>query len=442
MESNSRMGSNRPAPSSSRRITASLLLAGIAFTPACGGGQDGAQDVAAPLVQAQASALAEEGLKRGARGPEVLKLYEYLKAYGYFPNPELGKYSGWRPVVAEEPADPQVFDAVLERALVLFQRAHGLPQDGVLNERTRHLMQQPRCGFPDNVRAGGDPAQGFTTFGSPWRNRNYIRYSYASLTPDMPASTVRSALDGAFARWSAVAGLRLQEVSAGGGDIVINFYSGNHGDGGTGNDFDGPGGVLAHAFSPPYGGHVHFDEAETWSDGSSGTDLFSVAVHEFGHALGLGHSADTSAVMYAYYTGVRRNLAADDIQGIRSLYPNNVLLTDKSLSVGQSISSKDGRFGLGMQGDGNLVLYFHGYGPLWSTGTWNTQGKSAWMQHDGNFVLYTTTTPTVGYHLWSSDTYGWAGSYAYLILQNDGNLTIRLFGDDGLVLWSSNTGGH
>jgi len=50
-------------------------------------------------------------------------------------------------------------------------------------------------------------------------------------------------------------------------------------------------------------------------------DLESVILHENGHAAGLGHSADTSAVMYAYYSGLRRNLHQDDIDGISFLYP-------------------------------------------------------------------------------------------------------------------------
>jgi peptidoglycan hydrolase-like protein with peptidoglycan-binding domain len=444
MQYGSKMDPRRPAHPVGRLMRVAVLLAGGAVAPACGSGHDGVGEAGAPPAGAAERVPAESALKRGDRGPEVLELYQYLKAYGYFPNAELHKYSGWKPALSEEPADPQVFDAVLERALVLFQRTHGLPQDGLLNERTRQLMRKPRCGLPDSVRTGEEAMASFTTFGSPWPKRNSIQYAYGSFTPDMPASTARTAMNQAFARWMAVAGLRLIEGTVAQSDIVINFYSGDHGDGAS-NAFDGPNGVLAHAFTPPLpglGGDVHFDEAETWSNDGSGTDLFTVALHEFGHALGLGHSTVTNAVMYAYYSGMRRELTADDIQGIRSLYPNNVLLTDKGLLAGQSVTSKDGRFSLTMQGDGNLVHYWHGHGWLWSTGTFGTQGKSAWMQADGNFVLYTTLTPTFGYHLWSTNTYEWDGLDAYLIVQDDGDVVIRIFGENGPVVWSTGTGGH
>ena len=103
-------------------------------------------------------------------------------------------------------------------------------------------------------------------------------------------------------------------------DLTITFYKGDHGDG---SPFDGPGGILAHAFYPT-DGRLHFDADERFSIGAipNYIDLESVAVHEIGHLLGLSHSTVQDAIMYPSipYGVVKTNLQPDDIQGIKALY--------------------------------------------------------------------------------------------------------------------------
>lgn len=77
----------------------------------------------------------------------------------------------------------------------------------------------------------------------------------------------------------------------------------------------------------PFGAAAEFDMQIdpdwTWTTGGAANiDLQSVITHEFGHALGLNHSADGSAVMYPSYSAgsTKRSLAADDLAGMVAIY--------------------------------------------------------------------------------------------------------------------------
>lgn len=257
------------------------------------------------------------GLARGAwEGVEPLQ--DYLARYGYLaPRETTDKHALTLAPVAE----PGKFDESTESALRTFQQMAGLPITGVLDAVTHAKMQEPRCGNPD--------VASFVATGGKWTGAT-LRYGFQELTADVTAATIRGAIHQAFSTWAGWIPLRFTEVPvASGPEVIIRFVTGNHGDGAA---FDGSGGVLAHAFFPavppaaptPIQGDTHFDDAETWTitvpTPASTFDLTTVAIHEFGHALGLNHSPVAGAVMQAFYGGPRRVLSGDDVSGVSSIY--------------------------------------------------------------------------------------------------------------------------
>jgi hypothetical protein len=171
------------------------------------------------------------------------------------------------------------------------------------------------------------PSPQYVAAGGGWKpdssGRVSLGYFFESLTPAVPESEVRSEIARAFAVWAQYANITISPVSQSGQprtiDVLFARYA--HGDA---YPFNGPGGIIAHTFYPPpsnpepLAGDMHLNADESWSVGGK-VDIFSVALHEVGHALGLGHSDDPTAVMYPYYR-LQSGLSADDIAGIQALY--------------------------------------------------------------------------------------------------------------------------
>ena len=85
--------------------------------------------------------------------------------------------------------------------------------------------------------------------------------------------------------------------------------------------------TLAQAFMPPQvnnysiAGDIVFNTGQTFNIGAA-YNLFTVASHEFGHALGLNHGA-VGSIMASAYPGTVTALQTDDINGIRAIYSAN-----------------------------------------------------------------------------------------------------------------------
>ncbi|RNA28933.1 Hatching enzyme [Brachionus plicatilis] len=161
----------------------------------------------------------------------------------------------------------------------------------------------------------------YVKFVSKW-NKKRLTYAVLNQNKQLKGRT-NSILAQAVRYWGAASGLSFRRVGRKSKrDMAIRFAPKAHGDG---YPFDGRGGVLAHAFFPQ-DGRIHFDADERWTDKSKwGINLKIVAVHEFGHALGLDHTTDIRAVMYPFYQGYnpKFRLGADDIRGIQFLYGKN-----------------------------------------------------------------------------------------------------------------------
>ncbi|KAM4616273.1 stromelysin-3 [Polymixia lowei] len=191
---------------------------------------------------------------------------------------------------------------------------------------TTDTWNRPRCGVPDypaqkEVRyAGRHRQKRFVLYGGRWEKTD-LTYKIVRFPWQMSEDKVRRVLQEALRVWSDVTPLTFTEVRSGKADIVIDFTRYWHGDS---LPFDGPGGILAHAFFPKTHrqGEIHFDYDESWTLGNNmGTDLLQVAAHEFGHVLGLQHTREPGAVMSAYYTfSYPLQLSEDDKQGIQYLY--------------------------------------------------------------------------------------------------------------------------
>ncbi|CAJ1931591.1 unnamed protein product [Sphenostylis stenocarpa] len=286
------------------------------------------------------------GCQRGKAYDGLSNLKNYFHYFGYIPTAPPSNFT-------------DDFDDALEAAIKTYQKNFNLNITGELDDATMKQIVRPRCGVADVINGTSTMNSGKSNTTTTPKFHTVAHYSFFDGMPRWPEGTEeltyafdpdnslddvsKSVFSNAFKRWAEVTTISFRETSSyRTADITIGFYSGDHGDG---EPFDGVLGTLAHAFSPT-NGMFHLDQAEDWvatgdvtkASVSNAVDLESVAVHEIGHLLGLGHSSVEEAIMYPTITAKTRKveLTQDDIEGIQVLYGSNPNYTVTSTSGNDS----------------------------------------------------------------------------------------------------------
>ncbi len=184
----------------------------------------------------------------------------------------------------------------------------------------------------------------YSTLGAQWVYPQRITFSFVPDGTDLGGATSnlfstmasdglstqqwQDAIRAAAAIWEEVANINLVQVSDNGTPLGGGGYE--QGDPGMGDiRIAGAalgGSYLGATFSPPpingssVAGDILLATDQNWRTNGTTFDLETVALHEFGHALGMDHSTIAMAVMHATYDGGKQTLNTDDVQGIDSIY--------------------------------------------------------------------------------------------------------------------------
>lgn len=192
----------------------------------------------------------------------------------------------------------------------------------------------------------------YVILGGKW-NKSNITWFISKPCNGVSLTTLKTTIQQAFNVWGSQVNLTFSEAAnSQSADIILSWGETNHPSWVDNSNCQAPfeTGVLAHAWGPPpinpyLSGDIHFWNFWNWTpngevNGSS-VSILSIAIHEIGHSLGLNHSLDRSAIMFASYdpTNPKFTLSADDIAGIKSIYGN----TNNGNPTTNFIDSRDGQ---------------------------------------------------------------------------------------------------
>lgn len=168
----------------------------------------------------------------------------------------------------------------------------------------------------------------YATVGDGWDGPGYgpadLSYFLSAGSADLSVPLQLGEIARAVGEWSHYVDVQWERAGGAGEPRSLSILWGpsQHGDG-----FPFAAEILAHAFYPapaapePIAGDIHFNDAFDWGAGDPARyDVFTVALHEAGHSLGLAHSSNPSSVMYPMYRGIVSGIDAEDIAALQSLY--------------------------------------------------------------------------------------------------------------------------
>jgi hypothetical protein len=250
----------------------------------------------------------------------------------------------------------------LSPALRDFQRHYNIPITGQLDSPTCRLLNSSRCSHSDrpmSPQVESDSLEA-SPFAPPrlsmslanvvepelhvdaeylgkdhpyeliigrW-SRPRLGYSFVGSEPPVLTGLAWEAIRRAFRTWDAVGVLSLSER----GDqrraeLRVLWTLGPATDPTSTDPFYGPGGTAAFGYYPypqlgELAGDLHLNLAQSWtvSAAPGALDIETVALHEIGHCLGLGHCHNEDSVMWPIYKHIQRALTSDDKEELKRQY--------------------------------------------------------------------------------------------------------------------------
>jgi Matrixin len=249
----------------------------------------------------------------------------------------------------------------LARSIAAFQEASHLRASGRLSAETLELLNARRCSHPQRALPTQEEIDRFQASSfSPARipaarneqvepevyvdtqvasdheydlirarwSRRSLHYCLLGAAPGALQSVAWQAVRRALSTWTKAGVVSLAERTEPDlAELRVLWTPGPALDPSSQDPFYGPGGYVAVGYYPfpqfgELAGDLHFDTSETWTTTAAdgGLDLETVALHELGHCLGLGHCRDPESIMWPVYKTLQHEITSADQRELERQY--------------------------------------------------------------------------------------------------------------------------